>query len=150
MKNLVLLVLFTIVLSVELWGEVFRNKKVHFNCDNMGVVMAINNISASSPLRVWLLRYLVLSCLRMNTFIYAAHIPGTTNKLADALSRFQWDEFLLWHRRRSSLGCLALGRCGGLLWNHSWTDPGFTQRWNLGGLFQGLAGIILLTGGDRW
>lgn len=80
LKNLVLLELFPIVLSVELWGEAFRNKKVSFNCDNMGVVSAIKNISASSPPVVPLFHYLVLSCLRMNTFIYAVHIPGTTNK----------------------------------------------------------------------
>lgn len=74
---------------MELWGELFRNKKVRFHCDDMGVVVAINNISASSLPVVRLLRYLVLSCLRMNIFLYAVHIPGSSNKLADALSCFQ-------------------------------------------------------------
>lgn len=93
LKNVVLLELFPIVLSVELWAEAFWNKKVHCNCDNMGVVSAINSISASSLPVVQSLRYLVLSCLRMNTCIYVVYIPGATNKLADALSLFQWDNF---------------------------------------------------------
>lgn len=59
----------------------------------MGVVMAINNISTSSPPVVHLLYHLVLLCLKLNAFIYAVHIPGTSNKLVDALSHFQWDEF---------------------------------------------------------
>lgn len=59
----------------------------------MEVVTAINNISASSPPVVRLLRHLVLLCLQLNAFIYAVHNPGTCNKLADALSCFQWDEF---------------------------------------------------------
>lgn len=93
MKNLVLLELFPIVLVVELWGEAFRNHKVRFNCDNMGVVMAINNILASSLPVVRLLRHFVLLCLSLNAFIYAVHIPGVTNKIANALSRSQFKDF---------------------------------------------------------
>ena len=93
LRNLVLLELFPIVVAMELWGEFFRNKKVRFNCDNMGVVWAINSISASSPPVIRLLRYLVLKCLKVNALIYAVHIPGVDNRLADALSRFQWEEF---------------------------------------------------------
>lgn len=48
LRNLVLRERFPIVLSVESWGEELRNKKVWFNCDNLGVVRAINNISTSS------------------------------------------------------------------------------------------------------
>lgn len=55
--------------------------------------MTINNISASSPPVVRLLGYLVLSYLQLNVFLYAVHIPGSTNKLADVLSHFQWDVF---------------------------------------------------------
>lgn len=54
LRILVLLELFPIVLAVELWGK--GNKKVRFNCDNMVVVSTINNISASSPPVVRLLR----------------------------------------------------------------------------------------------
>lgn len=37
LQNLVLLELFPIVVAMEIWGEAFRNLKVRFNCDNLGV-----------------------------------------------------------------------------------------------------------------
>ena len=92
-RNLVLLELFPVVLAVELWGAEFRDKKVRFHCDNLGVVQAINRVSASSPPVVRLLQHLVLRCLQRNVFIHAVHIPGVENVIADALSRFQWDRF---------------------------------------------------------
>lgn len=45
-RNLAALELFPIVLSVELWGQEFRNKRIRFHCDNMGVVQVINSITA--------------------------------------------------------------------------------------------------------
>ena len=93
LKNLVLLKLFPIVVALELWGESFRNSKVRFSCDNLGVVQVVNRISAESPSVVSLLRHLVLRCLHLNVFIHAVHLPVVKNTLADALSHFQWDRF---------------------------------------------------------
>lgn len=93
--NLVLLELFPIMLMVELWKQEFRNKRVRFHCDNLGVVQAINSISASSPLVVRFLRHLVLQCLCLNCYVCAVHVPGVKNNVADALSRLQWDKFRL-------------------------------------------------------
>ena len=90
---MVLLELFPIVVALELWGESLRNLKVRFNCDNLGVVQVVNRLSAASPPVVSLLRHLVLRCLHLNVFMYAVHLPGVENTLADALSRFQWDRF---------------------------------------------------------
>ena len=92
-SNLVLLELFPVVVALEIWGAEFRNLKVRLHCDNLGVVQVINRASASSQPVVRLLRYLVLRCLRLNVFLYAVHIPGVKNDIADALSRFQWDRF---------------------------------------------------------
>lgn len=41
--------LFAILVVVVMWGYLFSNKKVCFHCDNLGVVMAINHLLASSP-----------------------------------------------------------------------------------------------------
>lgn len=92
-RNLAVLEFFPIVLAVEIWGSQFCNKKIHFNCDNMGVVMAINSVSASLPMVVRLLRHLLLTCLHCNSFVYAVHVPDCTNSLDDALSQFQWEKF---------------------------------------------------------
>lgn len=53
----------------------------------------MNTLSASSPSVVRLLRRLVLLCLRFNIFLFAVHVPGVENDVADALSRLQWDRF---------------------------------------------------------
>lgn len=66
--------------------------------------MRINGISESLPPVVRLLRHLVLACLHCNAFVYAVHVPGCTNSLANALSRFQWDKF-----RFLALGAVQLG-----------------------------------------
>lgn len=92
-KNLALLELFPILVASVLWGEVFRNKKICFHCDNLGVVVAINQLSASSPPVVKLLQQLVLECLSLNACFVARHIPGVKNEIADALSRLQLERF---------------------------------------------------------
>lgn len=92
-QNLVLLELFLVVLAIELWGESFRDLKVCFHGDNLGVVKVINKVSASSLLVVRLIKHLVLRCLQLNIFIYAVHLPGVENVIAEARSRFQWDKF---------------------------------------------------------
>lgn len=91
--NLALLELFPIVVAVELWGDFFRNKKIRFMCDNLGVVQAINQQTAGSRPVVSLLRFLVLKGLSLNALLVAKHIPGVCNGIADALSRFQMERF---------------------------------------------------------
>ncbi|XP_044128316.1 uncharacterized protein LOC122921997 isoform X1 [Bufo gargarizans] len=94
-SNIALLELFPIVMAVVLWGDRFANRKVRFNCDNLGVVQAINSLSASSPPVVRLLQFLVLQCLSINVWVVARHVAGVTNSVADSLSRLQWDRFRL-------------------------------------------------------
>lgn len=57
------------------------------------MVQVVNRLTAASVPVVRLLRHLVLRCLQVNAFIYAVHLPGIDNTLADALSRFQWGRF---------------------------------------------------------
>lgn len=92
-KNMVLLELFPVVLVVELWGSSFRDLKVSFQGDNMGVVQVSNRVLASSPPVIRLLQHLALRCLQLNVFNHAIHLPGVENVIADELSRFQWDRF---------------------------------------------------------
>ncbi|KAM3928086.1 uncharacterized protein RB166_006214 [Leptodactylus fuscus] len=92
-KNLTLLELFPIVVSVILWGPLLRDRRVTFWCDNESVVHAINNLTSSSLPVLSLLRHMVLRCLEMNIWFRARHVPGCKNNVADALSRFNWQVF---------------------------------------------------------
>lgn len=103
-RNLMLLELFPIVLAVELWGMEFTNRRFRFHCDDLGVVQAINSLSASSLPVVRLLRHLVLICLRLNICVSAVHIHAVENEVAHALSRLQWEGF-----RQLALGAEWLG-----------------------------------------
>ncbi|XP_077309889.1 pancreatic lipase-related protein 2-like [Lithobates pipiens] len=78
LKNLVLLELFPIVVAMEIWGESFRNLKVRFNCDNMGVVQVINRLTVASVPVVRLLRHLVLSCLQWDRLLAVGTRDGAT------------------------------------------------------------------------
>lgn len=40
-----------------------------------------------------LLRFLVLLSMKHNFFVRARHVPGVSNEIADALSRFQVSHF---------------------------------------------------------
>ncbi|XP_029466048.1 uncharacterized protein LOC115095888 isoform X2 [Rhinatrema bivittatum] len=92
-KNINFLELFPIVVALSIWGKKLVNKKVLLWCDNLGVVQVINRQSAKCPRVSELLRELVFLCLKCNVTIRARHVPGEHNVIADALSRFKWQEF---------------------------------------------------------
>lgn len=91
--NLVLLEIFPVLVALDIWGPLLVNKRILLFCDNMGVVQVINNLSAKSPPVVKVMRHLVFLALKYNIWLRARHIPGCQNNLADALSRFQLDQF---------------------------------------------------------
>lgn len=92
-KNLLLLELFPILVTVVIWGDLFRNQKACFHCDNLGVVTAINRLSTSSPPVVRLLQQLVREYLVLNAWVVARHVPGISNEIADSISQSQWERF---------------------------------------------------------
>ncbi|CAH2295916.1 Hypothetical predicted protein [Pelobates cultripes] len=92
-KNLTLLELFPIVAAIYLWGGAWRNRRLIVTCDNLSVVMVINSLQSRCNRVINLLRHLVLRCFQLNIWIKARHIPGKINRLADALSRLQLQEF---------------------------------------------------------
>ncbi|KAM4770950.1 uncharacterized protein WCC33_002735 [Rhinophrynus dorsalis] len=94
-KNMAFLELFPIVVALELWWQKLRNRAVRFWSDNMSVVHAVNNLSSGSLPVIWLLRRLVLICMRHNIQFRAMHVPGVDNGIADALSRGQMGRFFM-------------------------------------------------------
>lgn len=87
--NIAFLEFYPIVLSLYLWGHKMQNRCILFFTDNESLVYVINKQSCRDKQLMFFVRKLVLVCLRYNIVFKAKHIPGTKNKLADCLSRFQ-------------------------------------------------------------
>lgn len=85
--------LYPIAVSAILWGGEWTQKKILFHCDNMGTVEIIKKGRSKSPIIMKLMRRLTWCSLKGKFTIYATHIAGKTNTIADYLSRLQIDKF---------------------------------------------------------
>ena len=85
--------LFALCAAILTWGGNLRNKRVIVYCDNMSVVNMINKSSSSCKNCMVLIRLLVLSGLTDNRRVFAKHVVGKNNELADSLSRLQMSRF---------------------------------------------------------
>ncbi|CAH3148302.1 unnamed protein product [Porites lobata] len=61
--------------------------------DNKAVVAILTTRTSKVPALMHLLRDLLFSAVRWGFTFTAAHVPGVKNKIADAISRFRWQEF---------------------------------------------------------
>ena len=90
--------LFPIVLACHVWGPSWSNMRIKFWCDNQSVVHIIQSGTSKDDQIMPLVRALCLVTARFNFRICAAHAPGKTNRLADALSRFNLVNLQEFHR----------------------------------------------------
>ena len=82
-------------ISIE-WQELFPHfagKHLQFWCDNESVVAVINSGHSKAPRIMDLLRFLTRTAMKHNFLVRARHVPGVSNDIADALSRFQEAHF---------------------------------------------------------
>ena len=75
------------------WRSWWARKHVLFRSDNEAVVAILTTRTSKVPALMHLLRDLLLSAARWGFTFTAAHVPGVENKIADAVSRFRWQEF---------------------------------------------------------
>ncbi|KAK3099320.1 hypothetical protein FSP39_002568 [Pinctada imbricata] len=94
-KNIAVLELYPIVIAVEIWSQFLQNKSVLFNTDNMAIVHVINKQTAKDNHIMYLIRRLVLVCLKYNIQFKAQHLTSKENLLCDCLSR---SKVQLFHR----------------------------------------------------
>lgn len=92
-RDLTFLELFPIHMVVCLWGKDMMNHTVHFWCDNLGVVHVVNSLTSRLTHVMGLVRKSVLLCLHFNILFLARHVPGCSNRVADALSHQQMLRF---------------------------------------------------------
>ena len=91
--SIAFLELYGVVVSVLNWLEDFSDHRIVLFCDNESVVHMINQNTSSCKFCLALIRILVLESLKFNTRIFAKHVSGFSNNLADMLSRGKIDQF---------------------------------------------------------
>ena len=80
--------LIPIVIAATLWGSLWRGKTIQCWTDNAAVVAIVNSgRSRRSEIAMHLMRTLFFVMARFNLAIFATHVPGKENGVADALSR---------------------------------------------------------------
>ena len=85
--------LFGVAIAVVNWIHRFSNKRIILFCDNQSVVHMINNTTSSCKNCMYLIRIIVLHGLINNVRIYAKHVRGASNEIADSLSRGKLTRF---------------------------------------------------------
>ncbi len=81
--------LYAIVAACAIWGPQSVWKRVIFFCDNISVVHIVNTKRSSFKSIMKLVRALTLITMRYNFYFRAQHVSGSSNEIADSLSRFQ-------------------------------------------------------------
>ena len=84
--------LFPVVAS-RIWGSQWSRRHVPFRSDNEAVVHILLARTLKVLCIMKLLRHLLSAAARFNFTFTSQHIPGVHNNIADALSRFHWQEF---------------------------------------------------------
>jgi hypothetical protein len=85
--------LYPIVIAALLWGHQWSTKRILFHCDNETTVKIIHKGRSKALSIMKLMRQLTWCSAQHNFCIYSEHLPGKTNLIADALSRFQMEKF---------------------------------------------------------
>ena len=76
-----------IVLAIAVWGKAWARQRILAKCDNMAVVHVLRARTSKHPLVMHLLRSLYFFVAEWEIVLWAEHIPGELNTLADAISR---------------------------------------------------------------
>ncbi len=106
-QNITFLELVPIVLALEAWGHLIRNRCLIIHTDNQALVHVINSQSSKEVLVMCFIRKLVLKALLSNVLIQAIHVPGSHNVYADLLSRLQVPRFFQLHPEADKLASVV-------------------------------------------
>ena len=85
--------LFPIALSCRLWGHLLTQRKLLVHCDNASVVAVMASGTSRDPYVAQLVRDVFFSAAKYQFVIFVQHLLGTSNVVADSLSRFQMEKF---------------------------------------------------------
>lgn len=85
--------IFPFVLALEIWGVKLKNKCFLLHSGNNTVVHFIDKQTCKDKHIIYLVRRLVLDCMKFNILIRSQHVPRRLIDLADMLSRLQITQF---------------------------------------------------------
>ena len=121
-----------IVMSAALWGHEWLGKSVRFWSDNSAVVALINSGSSRENTLMHLMRCLSFIMAKYNYVVSAAHIKGSHNILADALSRNNRAYFLSHYPQAQASPTSVPLELEELLVTSQpdWTSPHWTRLWS--------------------
>ena len=83
------------MIAAAVFGRQWKGKIVKFLVDNLAVVQVLNATYCKEVHLMHLIRVLVFLAAHFNFWFRAEHLAGSSNTLADAISRNKMDEFFL-------------------------------------------------------
>ena len=121
-----------IVIAAAVWGPQWRGKTVRAQCDNAAVVTIINHGSSRDQDIMHLMRCLAFIAAKFEFHIWAQHIKGVDNTLADVLSRNNLHLFTSLHSQASQLPATIPAALLDLLIvsRPNWTSQHWTELWS--------------------
>nr|XP_040033418.1 uncharacterized protein LOC120819784 [Gasterosteus aculeatus aculeatus] len=85
--------IYPVAVACFIWGRHWTRKRISIMCDNQAVVDIVNKGRSSARDIMPFMRGITWSAVTNNFIITARHVPGRHNKLADSLSRFDFQTF---------------------------------------------------------
>ena len=79
--------LLPIVIAASLWGHKWKRNRIRFKTDSMAVIALLNLRTSQDNLLMHMLRCFLFYATFYKFEFESAHIPGTKNTAADAISR---------------------------------------------------------------
>ena len=119
-----------IVMSEALWGKGWQRQSVRFWSDNSAVVALINSGSSRENTLMHLMRCLVFIMAHYNFVASAAHIKGSDNNVADALSKDNKGYFLSHYPQAQSNPTTVSPQELLVTKQPDWTSPHWSQLWS--------------------
>ena len=87
--------LHTLTMALAIWGNWFKGKRILVHCDNTSIMQIMAKCSSKSKFMMVLVHSLTMFSMQYNFDLCLQHILRVDNGVADALSRFNQDQF--WH-----------------------------------------------------
>ena len=75
-SDITVLEMFPLLVSLHIWGQELRNKKIVFRSDNIASVHIVNSMTSKNEKVMIILRAITLLCLRLTIAFKAMHING--------------------------------------------------------------------------